>query len=74
MARDRWQARWLLASPHRLGFFAAACLLNALNLYIMAYIRKRDMARSEPLRTFFSAFAWTTLGEMPPMRAGGTPA
>ena len=40
--------------------FAAACLLNALNLYIMAYIRKRDMARSEPLRTFFSAFAWTT--------------
>lgn len=38
---------------------AAACLLNALNLYIMAYIRKRDMARSEPLRTFFSAFAWT---------------
>ncbi len=39
---------------------AAACLLNALNLYIMAYIKKRDMARSEPLRTFFSAFAWTT--------------
>ncbi|GIK96861.1 MAG: MFS transporter [Alphaproteobacteria bacterium] len=40
--------------------FAAACLLNALNLYIMAYIRKRDLARSEPLRTFFSAFAWAT--------------
>lgn len=40
--------------------FAAACLLNALNLYIMAYIRKRDMARSEPLRGFFAAFAWTT--------------
>ena len=40
--------------------FAGACLLNALNLYIMAYIRKRDMARSEPLRTFFAAFAWTT--------------
>lgn len=38
---------------------AAACLLNALNLYIMAYIRKRDMARSEPLRTFFAAFSWT---------------
>ena len=38
--------------------FAAACLLNLLNLYIMAYIRKRDLSRSEPLRTFFSAFAW----------------
>lgn len=39
---------------------AAACLLNALNLYIMAYIRRRDLARSEPIRTFFAAFAWTT--------------
>lgn len=39
--------------------FAATCLLNALNLYIMAYIRKRDMARSEPLRTFFAAISWT---------------
>src|SRR5215475_3871844 len=39
--------------------FAAACLLNLLNLYIMAYIRKKDLARSEPLRTFFSAGAWT---------------
>ena len=26
------------------------CLLNLLNLYIMAYIRKRDLSRSEPLR------------------------
>src|SRR5690242_3686251 len=25
--------------------FAAACLLNLLNLYIMAYIRKKDLAR-----------------------------
>ena len=39
--------------------FAAACLLNLLNLYIMAYIKKKDLARSEPLRTFFSAGAWT---------------
>ncbi len=39
--------------------FAAACLLNLINLYIMAYIRRQDLARSEPLRTFFSAFAWT---------------
>jgi len=48
-----------LASGMLARVFAAACLLNALNLYIMAYIRKRDLARSEPLRTFFSAFAWT---------------
>jgi predicted MFS family arabinose efflux permease len=39
--------------------FGAACLLNALNLYIMAYIRKRDMARSEPLRAFMAAGSWT---------------
>jgi MFS family permease len=38
---------------------AAACLLNLLNLYIMAYIRKRDLSRSEPLRTLFSAVAWS---------------
>ncbi|MGE0118388.1 MAG: MFS transporter [Dongiaceae bacterium] len=39
--------------------YAAACLLNLLNLYIMAYIRKRDLSRSEPLRTLFSAVAWS---------------
>lgn len=38
--------------------FAAACLLNLLNLYIMTYIRKKDLARSEPIRTFFSGIAW----------------
>jgi MFS family permease len=43
--------------------YAAACLLNLLNLYIMAYIRKRDLSRSEPLRTLFSAVAWS-LGPM----------
>jgi predicted MFS family arabinose efflux permease len=37
---------------------AAALLLNVLNLYIMAYVKKRDLSRSEPLRAFFSAFAW----------------
>ena len=26
--------------------YGAACLLNLLNLYIMAYIRKRDLSRS----------------------------
>ena len=39
--------------------YAAACLLNLLNLYIMAYIRKRDLSRSEPLRALFSALAWS---------------
>jgi MFS family permease len=39
--------------------YAAACLLNLLNLYIMAYIKKRDLSRSEPLRTLFSAVAWS---------------
>jgi len=39
--------------------FAAACLLNLLNLYIMTYIRKKDLARSEPIRTFFSGIAWS---------------
>lgn len=37
---------------------AAACLLNLINLYIMAYIKKRDLARSEPIRTFFSFVPW----------------
>jgi MFS family permease len=43
--------------------YAAACLLNLLNLYIMAYIHKRDLSRSEPLRMLFSAVAWS-LGPM----------
>jgi len=46
-----------------LRVYAATCLLNLLNLYIMAYIRKRDLSRSEPLRTLFSAVAWS-LGPM----------
>jgi MFS family permease len=47
-----------LVSGLMLRTLAGACLLNVLNLYIMAYIKKRDLSRSEPLRTFFSAFAW----------------
>jgi MFS family permease len=39
--------------------YGAACLLNLLNLYIMAYIRKRDLSRSEPLRALFAALAWS---------------
>jgi MFS family permease len=38
--------------------FAAACLLNLLNLYIMTYIPRRELSRSEPVRTFFSGIAW----------------
>lgn len=39
--------------------FASSCLLSGLNLYIMAYIKKQDFVRSEPLRIFFSAICWT---------------
>lgn len=37
---------------------AAAGLLGLLNIYIAAFIEKRALAKSEPLRTFFSAVAW----------------
>jgi hypothetical protein len=37
---------------------AAASLLTLLNLYIAAFIPKRQLASSEPLRTFISALAW----------------
>lgn len=37
---------------------AAAGLLGLLNIYIAAFIEKRTLAKSEPLRTFFSAVAW----------------
>lgn len=50
---------WGLGLGMALRAFAAACLLNGLNLYIMAYIRKQDFVRSEPLRTFFAAACWT---------------
>ena len=53
-----WSTTIGLAVGMLLRAFAAACLLNMLNLYIMAYIPKRSMVRSEPLRTFLSAFAW----------------
>src|SRR5262249_47852960 len=48
-----------LAGGLLLRGFASVCLMNLMSLYIMAYIRKRDLARSEPLRTFFAAGAWT---------------
>jgi MFS family permease len=39
--------------------FGAACLSVTLSLYIMEYIRKRDLVRSEPRRYLFSAAAWS---------------
>jgi MFS family permease len=43
---------WFLRS------IAAASLLTLLNLYISAYIPKKQLASSEPLRTFISGAAW----------------
>jgi len=39
--------------------FWTACLNITLNLYIMDYIHKRDLVRSEPRKFLFSAAAWT---------------
>jgi len=42
-----------------LRVFGAACLNITLSLYIMDYISKRDLVRSEPRKFLFSAGAWT---------------
>ena len=45
--------------------FAANCLAVGLSLFIMAYIRKRDMGRSEPIRVLMASVPWAigpTLG------------
>jgi hypothetical protein len=39
--------------------FGTACLNITLNLYIMDYIHKRDLVRSEPRKFLFSGAAWT---------------
>lgn len=39
--------------------FGAACLSIVSSLYILQYIRRRDLTRSEPLRLQVSAAAWT---------------
>ena len=41
MADTRWQTRWLLAAPHRLGFFAAACMLALSALWWLAWLLSR---------------------------------
>jgi predicted MFS family arabinose efflux permease len=38
---------------------AAAGLNITLSLYVLDYIRKRDLVRSEPLKLLMSAFSWT---------------
>lgn len=43
---------WFLRSA------AAASLLTSLNIYIASFIKKKDLAISEPIRTFISASAW----------------
>ncbi len=48
-----------------LRVFAANCLAVGLSLFIMAYIRKRDMGRSEPIRVLMASVPWAigpTLG------------
>ncbi|HVT50331.1 MAG TPA: MFS transporter [Dongiaceae bacterium] len=47
-----FSAGWFMRS------IAAASVLTLLNLYIAAFIPKRQLASSEPLRTFISALAW----------------
>lgn len=39
--------------------FGAAAVNITLSLYVMDYIRRRDLVHSEPLRLMFSAGAWT---------------
>ena len=38
--------------------FAGTSLLIVQNLYMMDHIKRRDFARSEPIRLMFQAFAW----------------
>ena len=47
-----FSAGWFLRS------ISAASLLTLLNLYISAFIPKKQLASSEPLRTFVSGAAW----------------
>lgn len=42
-----------------LRVFGVACFAVCLNLYILDYIRGRELNRLEPLRLFMAGFAWT---------------
>ncbi|MGH6945703.1 MAG: MFS transporter, partial [Kiloniellales bacterium] len=60
-------AAGLMASDTFSGFtlgillrvFGVACLNITLSLYVMDYIRRRDLVRSEPLRLGASGLSWT---------------
>jgi MFS family permease len=47
------------AAGQMMRVFALACVNIGISLYIMAYIPKRQLGRSEPLRTFCAAFSWS---------------
>jgi hypothetical protein len=49
----------LTAAAMLLRVFGVACLAICLNLYILDYIKGKDLNRLEPLRLFFAAGAWT---------------
>jgi len=51
--------RWSLLGGMVLRVFGVACLNITLSLYIMDYIQRGDLVRSEPLRLTASAGAWT---------------
>jgi MFS family permease len=48
-----------LAGGMWLRVFGTAALYTTLNLYIMDYIRKRELVRSEPVRLLFGGVSWT---------------
>ncbi|MCC7045823.1 MAG: MFS transporter [Alphaproteobacteria bacterium] len=48
-----------LASGMWLRVFGTAALYTTLNLYIMDYIQKRELVRTEPMRLVFGGVSWT---------------
>ncbi len=55
---------WTITVPGQvagmlLRVFGTACTSITMSLYIMQYIARRDLTRSEPMRMQFSAAAWT---------------
>lgn len=51
------QAGWIAGQMGRL--LSVSTMTISLSLFIMAYIPKQRLSKSEPLRTFFSAIAWS---------------
>ena len=48
-----------LATGMWLRVFGTAALYTTLNLYIMDFIRKRELVRTEPIRLLFGGVSWT---------------